>query len=451
MICIVYPANNEAPAMMTAIPGRITMDWWFLFPMPLIDRLSGGALWMLLLVTGAGSLSVPWWLAKRRQPPARAVISRCNECKKCYADCPYEAIEMVARSDGNQKYLSEASVIPSKCVACGICAGSCDTMGIGLDEFSAIEQRRRIGAWLKQAEVEEETTHIAFLCAESAGGALNVDPTTGHCDGLPGYRVLRVPCAGWVHPLMIERALRQGAGGVLIATCGPEQCAFREGAKWEQQRLEGAREPALRTDKIEKDQVQLIGVGRTQTAELIRAAARFRSRKGVHQASNRSTTYSRAAAAFLAMICAGLMGMISDFGYASPGIDGSELVISLKHPGAVSANCRDFTEEELAAIPIHMRNSRVCDRKRSPVRLRVAIDGVTALQTNVSPSGIWNDGNSVTIERIPVDPGDHLVSLAIGETADVDEWSFDAEETISFTGDARRVVVFDRVAGFTWH
>jgi coenzyme F420-reducing hydrogenase delta subunit/Pyruvate/2-oxoacid:ferredoxin oxidoreductase delta subunit len=451
IICVAYPAKNEAPAMMTAIPAGITMDWWFLFPMPLIDRMSGGALWALFLVAGTGSLSIPWWLAKRRQPPATVVTSRCNECKKCYVDCPYDAIEMVTRSDGNSRYLSEASVITSKCVACGICAGSCDTMGIGLDSLSSIEQRRRIGAWLKQAEAEAETAHIAFLCAESAGAALDVDLTTGRCDELPGYRVLRVPCAGWVQPLMIERALRQGAGGVLVTSCGPDQCVYREGAEWERLRLEGTREPALRTDKIEKEKVQLIGVDRTQKAELIHAAARFRRGEGVQQETRRPTAHSIAAAALLAAACAGLMGMISDSGYAGPGIDGSELVISLKHPGTVSENCRDLTEEELAATPIHMRKAHVCERMRPPVRLRVTIDGITALETSIAPSGIWSDGNSVTVERIPVEPGDHLVSLAIGETADVDEWSFGSERTITFSDVARRVVVFDRVAGFTWH
>jgi hypothetical protein len=43
------------------------------------------------------------------------------------------------------------------------------------------------------------------------------------------------------------------------------------------------------------------------------------------------------------------------------------------------------------------------------------------------------------------------VSLAIGETGAPDEWSFRDERTIHFSEEKRRVVVFDRVAGFTWH
>jgi hypothetical protein len=81
----------------------------------------------------------------------------------------------------------------------------------------------------------------------------------------------------------------------------------------------------------------------------------------------------------------------------------------------------------------------------------VTIDGNTALEASVAPSGIWSDGNSVAVERTPVEPGEHHVSVAIGETADPEEWSFGEERTITFTDEARRVVVFDRIAGFTWH
>jgi coenzyme F420-reducing hydrogenase delta subunit/NAD-dependent dihydropyrimidine dehydrogenase PreA subunit len=451
LICIAYPATNEAPAQMTAIPGRITMDWWFLFPIPIIDRLSAGAAWGLLLVGSAVSISIPWWLAGKRKQPASVVASRCNECKKCFTDCPYEAIEMIERADGNERYLTQASVIESKCVSCGICAGSCDTMGIGLDWFSAMEQRRLIGSWMKQAQDTGEPVHVAFVCAESAGAGFDIDPVSGICAELPGYRVLRVPCAGWVQPLMIERAIRQGALGVLVASCPPDQCSYREGAEWERLRIEGVREPALRTSKLEVGQVQLVALDRTRKSELIRAAARFRTGEEAQPARSQPRALNAAAATVLLIACASVLGLGSDLAYTPPSIEGSEFVVSLKHPGLASENCRNLTPEELASTPVHMRKERVCERTRLPVRLRVLIDGSVALDTSVAPSGIWSDGNSVSVERIPVAPGEHRVSVAIGESTDSEEWSFNADRKITFTDEARRVVVFDRVAGFTWH
>jgi coenzyme F420-reducing hydrogenase delta subunit/NAD-dependent dihydropyrimidine dehydrogenase PreA subunit len=451
LISIAYPATNEAPAQMTAIAEGFTMDWWYLFPMPLIDRLSAGALWGLLIIGSGISLAIPWLLAQKRKQPALVVPSRCNECKKCYTDCPYEAIEMIERTDGNDRYLTQASVIDSKCVACGICAGSCDTVGIGLDWFSSIEQRRLLGSWLKEAEQAGETAHIAFVCAESAGAGLEIDSVTGLCAELPGYRALRIPCAGWLQPLMIERVIRQGARGVLVVSCPPDRCGYREGAEWERQRIEGLREPALRVDKLEPGQVQLVALDRTRKAELVRAAERFRCGEEALRVPGRPRAVHAVAATVLLIASAGILGLGSDFGYTAPGIDGSEFVVSLKHPGLASENCRELTPEELASTPIHMRKERVCERTRPPVRLRVAIDGATALEASIAPSGIWEDGNSVAVERIPVEPGEHRVSVAIGETIDPDEWTFGEEQTITFTDEARRVVVFDRVAGFTWH
>jgi len=451
LLCIAYPAGNEAPAQMTAIPAGMTMDWWYLFPMPVIDRLGAGALWGLLIVASAITLAIPWLMAGKRKQPASVVASRCNECKKCYVDCPYEAIEMIERADGNDRYLTQASVIESKCVACGICAGSCDTVGIGLDWFSAIEQRRLIGSWIKQAEPTGETVHLAFVCAESAGAGLEIDPATGLCAELDGYRVVRVPCAGWVQPLMIERTIRQGASGVLIASCPPDRCAYREGAEWERLRIEGVREPALRADKLEPGQVQLVALDRTRKAELIRTAERFRAGGEPLRTPSRPRALHAASAAALLIAFAGLLGLGSDFSYSAPHVDGSEFVVSLKHPGLASENCRDLTPEELASTPVHMRKEHVCERMRPPVRLRVVIDGATALEASIAPSGIWKDGNSVAVERIPVSPGAHRVSVAIGETLDPNEWSFGADQTLTFRDQVRRVVIFDRVAGFSWY
>ncbi len=454
LLCVFYPATNEAPAAMTALPRDITMDWWFLFPLVVIDRLAAGQTWALLFFASAAFISVPWWLARRRPAPAAVVETRCNECRKCYSDCPYNAIEMIARTDGNEKHQSRASVISSKCVSCGICTGSCDTAGIGVDWLSSIDERKRITSWLGQAESEGEKVQIAFACAESAAAGLSIDPATGRCDELPGYRVLQVPCAGWVHPLMIERAMRNGADGVMVVSCGPGECAYRDGAQWTALRLEGSREPALRPDKVDREKVLLLGLDRTRKSELVTEAARHRAAGATAVgggSGGRPGFLGIAAAVLLAAVFAVAIGVASDLVYAAPRHAGSELAVSLKHPGVANEDCREVSEEELAATPVHMRKPRECKRTRPPVRLRVEVDGELALDASIAPSGLWKDGNSVALERVPLEAGDHHVRLAIGETDDPNEWTFKAEKTLTFTEEARRVVVFDRVAGFTWH
>jgi hypothetical protein len=145
------------------------------------------------------------------------------------------------------------------------------------------------------------------------------------------------------------------------------------------------------------------------------------------------------------------VGVISDAGLAAPPVEDSQLLVSFKHPGAVGENCRVLSEEELAARPVHMRKKKECERMRASVRVLVEVDGKPVMHMSATPSGIWKDGNSVAIETIPIEPGEHHVKIAIGETLDPDEWTFRDEKTLSFDIHSRRVLIFDRVAGFTWH
>jgi hypothetical protein len=252
---------------------------------------------------------------------------------------------------------------------------------------------------------------------------------------------------------MIERAMRNGADGVMVVSCGPGECSYREGAEWTSLRLEGSREPALRPDKVDREKVLLLGLDRTRKAELLKEAARHRAAgaTAVGGGGGRTGFIGLAAAALVAAVFAVAIGAGSDLVYAAPRHAGSELAVSLKHPGVANENCRELSEEELAATPVHMRKPRECKRTRTHVRLRVEVDGERTLDARIAPSGLWEDGNSVALERVPLEPGDHHIRVAIGETVDPDEWSFEAEKTLTFTDEARRVVLFDRVAGFTWH
>ena len=451
LLSFAYPATNLEPARMAALPQPVTMDWWYLVPLAFTDRLSAGILWTALLVAGAVTFSIPWWLGGRRPEVANVIASRCNACTKCFQDCPYEAISMIPRADGSTHYDIQAHVNPDKCVGCGICAGSCDTAGVGLDWFAAIDQRRRLEHWIKDVVEAGEAPHVAFACAESAGASLDVDPVTGICAELPGYRVARVPCAGWVHPLLIERAMRHGAQGVVVVACGPGECQYREGAEWTRLRLSGEREPALRTDKVPREKVLMLSLARTRGRELVTRARDYRAGQVPKQTSAPVPALTGLAAALLAAIVAGLVGLVSDLGYAAPPVAGSELVVTFSHPGRVGEDCRVLSPEEQAERPVHMRQEEICERRRAPVRLAVALDGVAIVETTFPPHGIWGDGNSVAIERIPIEPGEHRVHVSIGDSLDPEEWSFSDERVLDFDADSRRTVVFDRVAGFGWH
>jgi hypothetical protein len=96
-----------------------------------------------------------------------------------------------------------------------------------------------------------------------------------------------------------------------------------------------------------------------------------------------------------------------------------------------------------------MRREKVCDRERAPVRLRVAVDGRRVVDRSYAPTGVWHDGNSVAVASLFVRPGAHRVDVEIDDTHDSDEWAHRFGRRLDFTREARRVVSFDRVSGFT--
>ncbi len=447
VMSIALPATSAARASMTVVPGAFRFDAWYLLPLALTDRLSAGALWAFALLNGALLTAVPWMLVRRRATPAVVEPSKCNECRKCYEDCPYQAISMVPRTDG-KAFATVAFVDDSKCVGCGVCAGSCDSAGVGLPWLDVPSERKRLDAWIDDACATGLAPHIAFVCAESGGGGLDVDASTGVCRELEGYRVFPIPCTGWVHMLSVERALRHGAAGVLFVACGPGDCRYREGAAWTDQRIRGERAPSLRRDKIDSERVRQVYFDRTARARFLAEARGFRQHTAL---SCRSASRSRAlgTGAMLAVILAGSTLAVANVPYAGPPQERPTLVVSFKHPGVGGEHCREVSAEENARVPAHMRRDRICERGRSPVRLRVYVDGALVHTRAYAAGGLRHDEPSTVLERIAVPSGEHDVRVDIGESRDAREWTFHFACRTRFDGGRRRVILFDRSSGFT--
>lgn len=445
---LLFPADAAPAAKMTAAPDGFTMDWWYLAPIALTDRLGAGALWGLVLVSGALLFSVPWLLAKGRARVAQVIPSRCNACEQCYKDCPYDAIRMVPRPGGG-RYPTVAEVDPDKCLGCGICAGSCNSAGIGLPWFDVHQQRRHVDRAVEDAVAGGDAPMVAFVCAESAGAQLEIDPRSATCSELPGYRVVRVPCAGWVHTLTVERLLRRGAPGVLVVACGPGSDVYREGGKWTALRMTGQREPGLRADKVSAEHVRVLELFRHDTARLAAEARAFREQRSPRPAGSRGRRLV-AGLSLAAALALAIWGA-TRVGYAAPGLDQPELVVSFKHPGQSAEKCRDPSAEEIAKAPVHMRPKKVCERRRADVRLRVTVDGNTIVEKAYEPKGIWHDGNSIAIERIPVSAGSRLVRVEVGDTPEPTEWPHHTERRLTFDPGRRHVLLFDKLSGFGWH
>src|SRR5262249_20581801 len=115
LLSMILPAVSASHAHMTVKAHKFTSDCWYLWPLMLTDRLSGGLLWSFFLFTGTVALTVPWWMAKGRHPSdwkAQVELPRCIGCTICAKDCPFDAITMVPRQDG-RKFAVQSYVDPA--------------------------------------------------------------------------------------------------------------------------------------------------------------------------------------------------------------------------------------------------------------------------------------------------------------------------------------------------
>jgi len=424
---VLFPATSAPPAAMAQKLPAFTMDWWYLFPLALTERLTGGALWALGLGATILLVSIPWTLVRKRAEVAVVDVKRCNGCSLCAEDCPYGAIVMIPRTDGRGRYELQARVDPERCVGCGICAGSCNPGGIGLPSMPVQDKRKIVDEWIDAVHDDGEEALVAFLCANSAAGELRIDDD-GSCPELPGFKCVAVPCSGWVHALTVERALRRGAEGVLIVGCGCSDPPFREGVRWTDERLATHREPGLRLEMVDPNRVRFVKRSRGAVSELHTDVDAFRA-----HVPRPTPRRARLGAGLLsALLAVGLGGIVvwgSDLGSTLAADTTPEIVVSMKHRPEAAEMCRPATEAEKAQMLVHMRRDTVCERSKPDVRLRIEIDGRVRHDQAHGAHGLSSDGPSFAVVRLGVTPGNHDLVIQVGDTGS-DAWSHELRRAV---------------------
>ncbi len=449
LVSMVFPATSADQAQMVVQPEAFTADWWYLLPMSLTERLSGGALIALSLGLTLPAVAIPWWMT--RKMPQKAVVdtNRCNGCARCVEDCPYDAIVMVPRKDGHPRHETQAELDPDKCVGCGICAGACNPGGIGLPQMPVQDKRKTVDGWIDEMLEREERPFIAFLCSNSAASDFEVD-AEGRCPELPGWRVIPVPCAGWVHALTIERAIRRGAEAVLIAGCGAGDPNYREGIKWTKRRLAGEREPLLRSNKIDTSGVRFVTYNRTQKAEFIEAARTWRDGVIDEQAQQYPPTKKYLGGLVIAAAISALVVGLSDAPSLVPATSEPQLIVSVKHRPDAVQDCRDLTTQEKAGKMAHMQaqDGKICERSRPDVRLGVWVDGEKVAEGVYEAHGLSSDGPGIGTERIKLSSGKHQVTVRVGNSEQPDQWTHEWSDTLAFEEGRNRVILYENNDGF---
>ncbi len=257
VLSLVYPATSQGIADLAEVPSPVRLDWYYLWIYPLIDLSGETAVWIFSLLATLVLMLMPWLPPKREKAIAKVDLDNCNGCTRCAVDCPFGAIRMGPRTDG-KPFDTQAVVNPSLCVACGICTGSCPT-ATPFRRASALVPGIDLG-WLPLAEVRERThkaaerlTGDARVLIFGCDHGLAVEQRTGADIG-----AVSLPCLGLIPPSMIDYVLsRRLADGVVVTGCREGQCNYRLGRRWTEERIDGARDPQLRT-RVPRDHIAQI-------------------------------------------------------------------------------------------------------------------------------------------------------------------------------------------------
>jgi ferredoxin len=305
-VSAVIPAGLAPEADPFALAASLPLDGLYAFWLPVARRVAPPVHLALWLASAGLLVSVPWWWRPRRPIRTSWVDpNHCTGCDSCTQDCPYEAIRMVPRSDGpaidtdaaeraaaSGRSALVALVDPTRCVGCGICAGSCAPMGVGPVGWTGRDQ---LAAWrtlfdppaavsARPAGALPQPARLAASPAEPAGALLGGgtdrsrsvlvlgcrQAVEGNRQRLerPGVALVATDCSGSLHTSVLELALKSGWGGVAVLTCSPRACLNREGPKWLAARVFAGREAELKP-RVDRRRLRLAAFtpGAPQAAE----------------------------------------------------------------------------------------------------------------------------------------------------------------------------------------
>ena len=258
VISIVKPAVSDAMANLKRLPMDISLDVFYMFVYPLFNYLSEEAIWVLLAGATAVVVAVPWLGSRKRSEPAKVVETLCVGCELCMKDCPYTAIQMKEKEG-----LLVAMVTDKKCASCGICLGACEYSAIELGPLKEEAVYEKIEALCDELKEEREAPRVfVFACRWGVEAEKLLK-------GRKGVGLLSLECIGMVQPRMVDIVLEKGVDGLVFAGCRMEDCAYRKGNVYLEQRLDGKRAPIIKIEEPMRERVKTLWFSSEEKEEFL--------------------------------------------------------------------------------------------------------------------------------------------------------------------------------------
>lgn len=110
-------------------------------------------------------------------------------------------------------------------------------------------------------------------------------------------------------------------------------------------------------------------------------------------------------------------------------------------------NCRDRTDEELAALPQNMRQDQICDRRRAPVYVELDLNGETSFAQTLPPSGLSGSGPSRVYRRFELPAGSYDISVRLRDDPTRQEFTSTASQRVILVPAQSLAIDYDDESG----
>jgi quinol-cytochrome oxidoreductase complex cytochrome b subunit/coenzyme F420-reducing hydrogenase delta subunit len=386
LLSITFPAKSDPPAMIYKLPFEMSVDWFYLFGYPLLKYIPLSANWLVFIGFFTFLFVFPWVIKGRRNPPARINQEKCTGCEQCYIDCPYEAITMREVEGEKKAVLNEG-----KCAGCGICVGSCSVQAISIPTFPVEEVMRRIR--------EEKPSYVVFRCPFSA-----VPPER------KGLLTFTLPCTGALNTFYAEEVLRMGVKGLVVVSCEYEDCYFREGNKWLEERYERKRRPILRK-KVEGARILILEAPYVKSIEREINDFINAEKEGQDVRVVPSGRLNYALASLMLAVPILLFYPLTTHTVSFYPKDHSVLVLSFKYR---SSPVREEVQKFRGLS--HMQAQTAIIKERSPIKVEVYENGRLIHARVFNPRGIRKDASVFVYDEVLLKPGEKDLLIRLEET-----------------------------------
>ena len=146
--------------------------------------------------------------------------SKCTVCTLCREVCDCLAIQPVSGPVEGLGHNVPRMVDPMLCTGEGTCVASCPEMALTLANCTTAQHEARVAALARSLAPDEV---MGFGCQWSGGAAADQAGLRGLSYNRRFY-LLPVRCLGQIDPVVMGRAFLEGANGLLLIGCNPEEC-----------------------------------------------------------------------------------------------------------------------------------------------------------------------------------------------------------------------------------